>query len=252
MAHVLITCPRQASLQLARQLGRYGLKAIVMPLYTFSVHQPDLDVRKALERNHGRRLALFTSPRAVRFGFEHIPPEIINDLEVAAVGAATRACIEAKGHQVHVQSPTGYTSEDLLEVSELATNPGQAVIFCAPGGRRKLANGLQELGWTVSMAMVYQREALRPSEELISEIDAAKDLLSTWTSISAIDLAREYLPPAAWKKILNAPALVISARIQHYLQQAGAARVYLAEGPGNSELLKSIRVYTGELRTASH
>jgi uroporphyrinogen-III synthase len=103
-----------------------------------------------------------------------------------------------------------------------------------------LANGLRDLGWNVGMAMVYERLGLRPETTQIDRISGAKDLLSVWTSISALKLAEEYLPGAVWTKILNAPALVISARIQHYLQQLGATRVELADGPGNPELLQSI------------
>ncbi len=91
------------------------------------------------------------------------------------------------------------------------------------------------------MAMVYQRQPLRPTQEQADEIADAENLISVWTSISALDLAREYLPEAAWSKILHAPALVISARIKHHLQQAGATQVELAEGPSNSELLRSIQ-----------
>ena len=68
----------------------------------------------------------------------------------------------------------------------------------------------------------------------------ADELMSIWTSVSALELARERLPGDAWEKILNSPALVISARIQHHLQQLGATRVERAGSPGNTELLQSI------------
>lgn len=93
--------------------------------------------------------------------------------------------------------------------------------------------------------MVYQREPLYPAADQIDAITAADDLLSIWTSISALELARKHLPGDVWAKILNAPALVISSRIQHHLQQLGAARVERADGPGNTELLQSILRLTG-------
>lgn len=240
MTHVLVTRPRPAAQQLADQLEALGLLPIVMPLYTFSGRNSDLDMNLAWSSPTGRKLAVFTSPRAVQFGISHIPPELLRDLEFAVVGSATRAKLESGGYPVHLQARTGFTSEDLLQVPELAVDPGEAVIFCAPGGREALARGLVDLGWNVSSAMVYERLPLPPGLAQIDSIFAAKDLLSVWTSISALKLAEQYLPGAAWKKILNAPALVISARIQHYLQQLGATRVELADGPGNHELLQSI------------
>ena len=241
MTHILITRPHEESIELAAQLNLPGLHPIVMPLFTFSSHDPGPTIQEALAEPTSRKLAIFTSPRAVQFGLKYIPPKNLNKLEYAAIGSATRANLEKNGLTVQLQSSSGYTSEDLLQVPELANDPGSAIILCAPGGRKKLAKGLQDLGWTVKMAMVYQRQPLRPTQDQADEIVAAENLISVWTSISALDLAREYLPRTTWSKILHAPALVISARIKHHLQQAGATKVELAEGPGNNELLRSIQ-----------
>jgi len=238
---VLITRPLGASRQLAGQLGELGLRSIVMPLYTFTAHRPELDMQAAWAGSNGRKLAVFTSPRAVQFGLEHIPPDFLDKLEFAAVGSATRSQLEASGLEVQLQARSGFTSEDLLQVPELAANPGNAVIFCAPHGRKKLLVGLRDLGWTVSMAKVYRRQAERPAPGLIDELIKVENLLSVWTSVSTLKLAREYLPAAAWSKILNAPALVISARIKHHLLLAGASNVKLAAGPGNAGILQSIQ-----------
>jgi uroporphyrinogen-III synthase len=245
MTHVLVTRPLEASQDLARQLTDLGLFPVVMPLYTFSARQPGKYLDSAWSSPRLRKLAVFTSPRSVQFGLSHIPAKVMNDLEVAVVGSATRARLESAGCDVHLQAATGYTSEDLLRLPALAVEPGEAIIFCAPDGRETLADGLLKLGWNVTRAMVYQRLPLQPTSETLDELVAADDLLSVWTSISAINAAKEYLPVAIWGKILRAQALVISARIQHHLQQLGATRVVLADGPGNPALLKSIRRLIG-------
>lgn len=240
MTHILVTRPLESSRQLADQLDALGLPAIVMPLYSFSACEPSIELKSAWCAPESRYLAVFTSPRAVRFGLAHIPDDRLKDLEFAVVGSATRAKLESYGYPVNFKAATGYTSEDLLRIPELAVDPGEAVIFCAPGGRETLANGLKDLGWSVFNAMVYERVPLFPAPAQIEAIADADELLSIWTSISALELAREHLPTEAWAKILDAPALVISARIQHHLQQLGAARVERADGPGNTELLQSI------------
>ena len=241
MTHVLVTRPLEASRQLAERLDSAGLTAIVMPLYTFSARDPSRNFVSAWSGIRQRRLAVFTSPRAVRFGLPHISPDQFENLEFAAIGSATRASLEAAGLEVHLQSRSGYTSEDFLQVNRLAVDPGEAVIFCAPGGRETLAKGLSALGWKVVRALVYERVPLQPGPEQVAALLDCDDLLSVWTSISALELAREQLPGAAWKKILSSLILVISVRIQHHLQQLGARRVELADGPGNSELLQSIQ-----------
>jgi uroporphyrinogen-III synthase len=211
-----------------------------MPLYAFCAIQPSGEVQLAWSETSIRKLAVFTSTRAVRFGLGHIPRGELGEIEFAAIGDATRARLEALGHEVQVRAASGYTSEDLLQASTLASNPGLAVIFCAPGGRDALASGLQQLGWKVIEAMVYERVALKPSATHIEAIDGANELVSVWTSISALELAREQLPGPVWDKVLDAPALVISQRIQHHLQRLGASRVEMADGPGNVDLLRSI------------
>jgi uroporphyrinogen-III synthase len=231
---------------LGDQLVAHGLIPIVMPLFTFSARNPSLDLNSAWSATTMRKLAVFTSPRAVQFGLSHIPGARLSDLEFAVVGSATRAKLESSGHRVHLQARAGFTSEDLLQVPELAVDPGQAVLFCAPGGREALETGLADLGWDVIKAMVYQRLPLQPASDQLDVLRTAGDLLSVWTSISALELAEERLPEIVWMKILNSPALVISVRIQHHLQQLGATCVELADGPGNPELLQSILRLTGQ------
>jgi uroporphyrinogen-III synthase len=249
MTQVLVTRPLEASQQLADQLLAEGLCPIVMPLYTFKARDPCGDYLSVLSARQKRRLAVFTSPRAVKFGLPHILADQFENLELAAIGQATRASLENAGYEVHLQSPSGYTSEDLLQLIQLSVDPGQAVIFCAPGGRETLAIGLTDLDWRVVNALVYERVPLKPEIEQVTAIRDSKDLLSIWTSISALKLARENLPQVVWEKILNAPALVISRRIQHHLQELGAHSVELADGPGNSGLLQSIKRFKSQRNT---
>ena len=250
MTQVVLTRPLESSRELADQLDMHGLSSIVMPMYTFAAREPEVDPGLVWSDPQKRSLAVFTSPRAVRFGLAHIPTDRALKLEFAVVGAATRRKLEKHGCSVHLQAEQGYTSEDLLRLPELAVEPGQAVIFCAPGGRDALAKGLTALGWEVSNAMVYERLPLLPDSSQVQALSDADDLLSIWTSISALELARKSLPAEVWAKILSAPALVISARIQHYLQQLGANHVLRADGPGNNELLQSILRLSGRQTNA--
>jgi len=245
MTHVLVTRPLEASQQLAAELDALGLSSIAMPLYTFAARPAGSEMQAALSSAAARKLAVFTSPRAVQFGLSHLPPDQINNLEFAVVGSATGAKLESSGYKVHLQARKGFTSEDLLQVPELLSAPGEAIIFCAPGGRKTLARGLGDLGWKVTQAMVYERIPLAPRPGQIEALSNAENLLSVWTSISALKLAEETLPANAWEKVLASPALVISARIQHHLRQLGASRVELADGPGNPALLESILRMTG-------
>jgi uroporphyrinogen-III synthase len=246
MTQVLITRPLEPAQQLAGQLAEHGLSSIIMPLYTFSGLAPSAEAVAALSRRIQPRLAVFTSPRAVHFGLPHLPAERARDTRCAVIGEATRAALVKRGFEVHLVPASGFTSEDLLQLPELAADPGLAIIFCAPGGRKSLYRGLAALGWDVVQAQVYERVALPPAPAHAEAIVAAKDLVSIWTSVAALDLAREQLPGPAWVRLLNSTMLVISGRIQHHLQGLGARRVEIADGPGNADLLRSLLRLTGK------
>jgi len=247
MTHVLVTRPLEKSRQLADQLKARGLIPIVMPFYTFSPRDPLPGLRSSWSQGRSRKLAVFTSPRAVQFGLPFMPdPGELDGIEIAVVGSATRASLEASAYPVHLQANSGFTSEDLLQINALADDPGVAVIFCAPGGRKTLAEGLVELGWQTIEAMVYERVPLQPGPDQIVSLRNCGDIISVWTSISAIDIAEKSLPGDVWVKILGSSALVISSRIQRHLVKLGASRVELADGPRNPELLRSILRLKGE------
>jgi len=241
MTHVLVTRPKDASQQLADMLGVHDLEPMVMPMYTFTAKKPAFDVNSVWSDKQLRRLAVFTSTRAVEFGIPYLPaPGHLGAIEIAVIGSSTGAKLHDSGYPVHLQARSGFTTEDLLQLPQLAESPGIAVIFCAPGGREALAEGLEEMGWRVVKAMVYERVPLQPDPGLIDNLRSARSLITTWTSISALKLAEQYLPGDVWGKILESPALVISSRIQHHLEQLGASSVELADGPGNPELLQSV------------
>jgi len=247
MTHVLVTRPIEAAQQLADQLSALGFSPVVMPFYTFAARRPGIDLSAARSAEETRKLAVFTSPRAVEFGLAFMPGKnMLGDLEIAVVGSATRASLEAAGYPVHIQAGSGFTSEDLLQAPGLVENPGVAVIFCAPEGRETIAEGLESLGWKTEKAMVYERVPLQPDPGQLTRLRNCGDLISIWTSVSALKIAEQYLPRDVWGKILVSPALVISSRIQHHLKQLGASSVELADGPGNPELLRSVARLKGQ------
>lgn len=247
MSHVLITRPLPAAQELADQVEAAGLAPIMAPMYGFAAHQPDFRFEFEV-KSDARTLAVFTSPRAVSFGAKYLPAPELPGPELAVVGSSTRAALEALGYQVHVQAESGYTSEDLLQSGQLRDHPGEAVIFCAPGGREKLADGLAESGWAVSKALVYQRVELELDNSCLTELRSAKGLISVWTSNSAADIAQKRLPGDLWSKILASPMLVISSRMQRHVESMGASRVMMARGPANAALLQSIlEIYSRSL-----
>jgi uroporphyrinogen-III synthase len=217
-----------------------GLPAIVAPAFAFEALSPDFDPDAIWKMPQKRHLAVFTSPRSVRYGLNWIEPDQLTGASLAAVGPATARALSESGHPPDVVPDKGYSSEALLAHGSLDRAPGEAVIFAAPGGREALMRGLAEKGWQVRVFEVYSRVMLPPGRQLNAAIEATRLPLSIWTSASALYWFADNLDEAAWQKLLRRPMLVISRRLAAVAKSAGAIQVIVTDGPSNKAILAGI------------
>jgi len=217
-----------------------GLRAIVSPAFSFESLSPDIDPGAIWKMPQMRRLAVFTSPRSVRYGLEWVKTDQLQGVNLAAVGPATARALTDSGHPPGVVPDEGYSSEALLAHASLEKAPGEAVIFTAPGGREALLRGLAEKGWQVRVLEVYRRVMLPPATQLSAAIEAAQSPLSIWTSASALQWFSENLDEAAWQVLLARPMLVISTRLANVAKSSGAVQVIVTDGPSNEAILAGI------------
>jgi uroporphyrinogen-III synthase len=247
-SHVFLTRPQVQSEELAQLLAPLGLEPVVQPAFEYVAQ----DARSAQAEEFSALLAagpddllLFTSPRAVTHGSKQLPVEALNRLRVCAIGPATAAALAQAGIRVDIHPGHGYTSEDLLETLS-GMKPGanaaaSAFILAAPGGRKKLANGLSELGWQTRTIMVYRAEPAPLNKSELDKLAQADKLLSVWTSANVMKALSQRLPPAAWFRVCQGEWLVISGRLQRLARAYGPARVHLAGGPDNAAIVTTVR-----------
>ena len=217
-----------------------GLQPLLGPAFSFEALLPDADPGALWKNPHGRHIAVFTSPRSVRYGLEWFGTDNLKDVTLAAVGPATARLLSELGFAPGIVPDDGYSSEALLAQATLDQAPGEALIFAAPGGRQALLKGLTSKGWQVSVVEVYRRVLLQPDKQLITAIEAAEAPVSVWTSASALLFFSEALGGAAWRKLLSRPMLVISERLAAVARSKGAQAVIVTDGPSNDALLSSI------------
>jgi uroporphyrinogen-III synthase len=237
--HVLITRPEAESGQLAELLQRTPLTSLVMVPYRFEAVDAGTALADAWPAA-GRRLAVFTSTRAVKFGLAQLPPGFLQDADIAAIGPATAAALERAGQPASIVPEGRYTSETLLTHSELAREPGRALIFAAPGGRELLQQGLERLGWQVRMIFVYRRQPVAPDSEHTKALLGADGIISVWTSENAMRALAGALPLEAWQAICRGEGIVTSERLRQCLAELGLNRVHVSSGPGNESILQLI------------
>jgi uroporphyrinogen-III synthase len=245
-SHILITRPQRESEELAALLAPLGIPVIVQAAQKFRGLEPSAEQMESLSglrAANGSPLLLFTSTRAVDFGLPALPGGLAGTARIAAIGPATAKALEAAGFSVDLRPASGYTSEALLSTleSELMPSGSTAIILAAPGGRKKLAQSLEALGWNVLMLWVYERHPADLDKEAVDAIRQAGKTLSVWTSANAMNTLSQRLPPAAWFQVCQGEWVVISKRLRKLARAFGPSKIHLAPGPGNAEILCGIR-----------
>lgn len=248
-SHVFISRPRQESEDLAALLAPLGLKAIVQPAFEYfpvdiATSQPE--ILDNMKQSPPDTLVIFTSPRAVAYGLPQMPDRIRYRSKIAAIGPATARALGAAGIRVNVLPAIGYTSEALLETlsreSPAESGDGrQAFIVSAPGGRRALSETLSERGWDVEFSMVYRSEPATLDKTQLARLTQATGVLCVWTSANAMKSLSQRLAPVSWFHLCRGDWLVISHRLQRLARAYGPAKIHLATGPGNEDLVSAIR-----------
>jgi uroporphyrinogen-III synthase len=230
-------------------LAPLGMQPIIQPAFDFrqldaAASQPA--VMAGLESGELAPLLIFTSPRAVQFGLGQLPGGLSRKLKVAAIGPATARALEAAGVTVTVRPSSGYTSEALLgtlqqDSAGFMSADRSALILAAPGGRRKLAEGLSERNWTTQMLMVYERKNASLNKQELGKLQEAERIIAVWTSANAMKSLSQRLPPASWFRLCQGEWLVISKRLKRLARAYGPSDIHLSPGPTNSDLFTAIR-----------
>ncbi len=226
-----------------------GLQVVLQPAFEFRIRQAASEqprVLADLENVNACRLLIFTSTRAVKFGLAQLSRDLVQRQIIAAIGPATSKALKAAGVQVHIRPSSGFTSEALLNALE--KNPSDsvatgksAIILAAPGGRRKMEDGLTRLGWTVATLMVYSRDTADLDKQALAALSEAEGIITVWTSGNAMKALSQRLPPATWFQICQGEWLVISERLKRLARAYGPTVIHLSSGPGNSDILGGIR-----------
>lgn len=248
-SHVFVTRPRLESEELAAMLTPLGLRVVVQPAFDFrscDVASEQPEVLADLGGAKVPHLLIFTSTRAVEFGLAQLPRELLKQQKIAAIGPTTANALSAAGVFVNVRPASGFTSEALLDSlakdsSGLISPQKSAVILAAPGGRRKMEEGLTGLGWAVQTLMVYSRANVELDKQALAELKEAAGVFSVWTSGNTMKALSQRLSPATWFEICAGEWLVISNRLKRLARAYGPMKIHQSPGPTNSDLFSAVR-----------
>ena len=234
---IVITRPAGTAATFARQVRVRGGVPLLLPGLALraieDAAQARAQLRAALRED---ALLLFTSPAAVRFAAALAP--LRTRATVLAVGQGTASAL--RRHGLAAQAPTArQDSEALLALPALQELHGRRVaLIGAPDGRGLLQQQLTDGGAHWREVFVYRRAAPRLDrrhvEAVMSLPASARVLLS---SAQALAHLQARLPPAAWRRLCAATAVVSSERLAGVAREAGFRRLRLAASARAADLL---------------
>jgi uroporphyrinogen-III synthase len=188
-------------------------------------------------------LAIFVSQNAVRYGHSLVHG---STADIAAIGPATAAALEACGIGATVVAAGGFDSEHLLAHASLQDVAGKNVtIFRGTGGRALLGDTLESRGARVSYLTVYSRERHIPGKEELSALaSACKNGSIDSVIIMSVESLRNYLqllPEACRATLRRTPLVAPSERVIQTVQDLiPGAPTALAPGPQAADLVDAL------------
>ena len=257
MTTVVVTRPGAAGRTLAEELTRAGQPAVWLPAFEFGPPPDEVHARAVLASLADFDLAIMVSPQAVRAAAALLGGTWPAGTAIAAVGAGTRAAVQAAvpgaARARLLPAPDedirGSGSESLWPLLQaMQPLPRRVLLLRAQSGREWLAEKLQDAGAAVTPLAVYSRLPHVPSAEQRARLGGAAGagLASVVSSSDAVDALTSMLgdQPGVLLALRAGAALASHPRIAERLRAAGFARVAVC-APEAQANLASLREVGG-------
>jgi len=234
---ILLTRPRDQGRSLASRIEAEGGSTRLFPTLEI-VPRAGVVFAQAVQ---GMDIVIFVSLHAVRHArveAAQMPAQTV----VFAVGPKTHQALAARGISA-VCAPAPYTSEDLLGVEALQTLAGKHVLIVSGlGGRAFLSEQLLLRGASVTKLPVYRRVCPKgPTADQCKDWQAHVNVVVA-TSVEGLDNLCALVPALMHAWLFSVALVVVSERMGDYAKSLGFARVYVASGPTNEDIIqKAVR-----------
>lgn len=244
---VLVTRPAEQAAELAERLRELGAEPLLFPALAILPPRDPETLRARLAEVASFDLALFVSPAAVRWALAALPPTRgLRELAagLAAVGKGSAEALHAAGHASVLAPASGFDSEHLLALPELADVAGRRIlIFRGEGGRELIAETLRARGATVDYAECYRRGCPRDADPApaLAALNGGRVRAVTAFSGETLDHLLKLLAPGA-AALRALPLFVPHARIAAHARARDFVAV-IETPPGETGLLAGLVEY---------
>jgi uroporphyrinogen-III synthase len=240
-AHVLVTRPGTAGLELCNQIKARGGQAVYFPTIDFAPPSDEAVFEQAILALGEQDWLIFVSPQAVYSSIPSIrkvwpvfPPHV----RFAAVGAGTAKALHHAGY-LALYPDTAWHSEGLLSLAEFQPVQGKKIaIIRGEGGRELIDNTLKERGAHVLSMIAYQRviPSLRMNglEEGLRAINVI--VTTSYEGVRNLNL----LLSQHWPQLKMIPLIVVSERIKALAHDLGFQTIWIAHHASHEAILDAL------------
>lgn len=247
---ILVTRAAAQADALARPLEALGATAVVCP--TIEIVPPDnpAELDLALQQLDQVDILILSSPNAVgvffdRFEQQGLDRDLINDINVVAVGPKTAQAIEEQGVTVD-RIPADFRAEGLVELLKGAV-AGRCVLYPKAGLARDLVpKELTAAGARVLDPVAYTSQAPAGAAEKIAEALAQGMDLLTFTASSTVRNLAEVLPEELTARARTIPVASIGPLTSQTARELGFDIVIEPENSTLEEMINAIKHYFQE------
>lgn len=188
---VLVTRAKQQAPELSRPLRNAGARVIEIPLIEIAPPSSQSKFEAALRRLGQYDWLILTSVNGVEALFGglqklRLSPSVLQRVQVAAIGPATRAAVEKKGLRVAVM-PREYVAEAVVKALRSRIAGRRVLLLRAAVARDVIPRELRGAGAKVTVVAAYQTKIPAKSREQLQGLlkKRAPDVI-TFTSSSTV------------------------------------------------------------------
>lgn len=235
--YVISLRPRGQHAALRRAAAARGARLIALSPQRIQ-YRDDAPARSDLRAALDAPVVVFTSPNAVRAAVRLRPLRRRRMQAFIAVGEGTARALRRAGID-QVRSPLRMDSEGLLALPELARLSGVKVgLVTAPGGRGRIASGLQAREAHVLRADVYAREPVPLSTRALAVLRASRArLLLPLSSAEALQQVWRSAPADIIERLRQARVLAASERLAAVARDHGFHDIRIARSARPNDLI---------------
>jgi uroporphyrinogen-III synthase len=220
----------------------HGWRTVALSPWRITMRE-DAATRTALREALKAEIVIVASPAAARASARLAMLRRRRGQTWCAVGAGTAAVLRRAGVAM-VERPARMDSEGLLALPALADVAGRRIgVLTAPGGRDRIAPGLQLRGAIVQRVDVYAREPMRPNAATLSRLRGIRGRwLLPLSSNDALQHLLTVLPEDCATRLRKARVIAASERLAQSAHALGCVDVQVGLGPRPRQLLDAAAI----------